>query len=224
MKAITLRIESYSRYFRFDKRLYFLLLCLLIFANSYVMREFIITKDVFYRTYGEQVATERIDQYLHLRDQVKWIVFGFIPVILLIKISLVAVCLTSGAELMNYNLGFKKAFKIALVAEMVFIVATYLRTIGLILFVNINVIQDIQQFSPLSLASVLPMNKFPDWLSYPLLTVNLFEVAYMFALASGVSYALQKNFRQSFRLVFYSYGLGLLIWMVTIVFLSINFS
>jgi len=224
MKALTLNPASYARYFRFDKRLYFLILCLLIFANSYITREYIVTKDVFYRTYGEQVTTERIDAYLHLRDQVKWIVFAFIPVILLIKISLVSVCLATGSELMDYKLGFKRAFKIVLVAEIVFILATYLRTIGMCLFVNINTLKDIQQYSPLSLASVLPMSWFPTWFAYPLLTLNLFEVAYMFALAFGVSYVLQRSFKESFRLVFYSYGLGLLIWMVIVVFLSINFS
>jgi len=224
MKTLELNQEIYSKYFKFDKRLFFLLLCLLMFANNYFTREYIVTKDVFYRTFGEQVAVERINQYLDLREKVKWIVFALVPVFLLIKISLVALCIDVGAELADYKIGFKKIFRVVLIAETVFVIGTFIRTIGLCLFVNINTMQDIQWYSPFSLGSIFPAKNFPSWLTYPLLTVNLFEVAYVIVLSMGMSYVLQKSFRESFKLVFFSYGLGLLIWMVTVVFLTINFS
>jgi hypothetical protein len=224
MKTLELNQETYSRYFKFDKRLFFLVLCLLMLANNYFIREYIVTKDVFYRTFGEQVAVERINQYLDLREKVKWIVFALVPVMLLIKISLITLCIDAGAELADYKIGFKKIFRVVLVAETIFVFATFIRTIGLCLFVNINTMQDIQWYSPFSLASIFPAKNFPSWLAYPLLTVNLFEVAYVIALSIGMSYVLQKSFRESLKLVFFSYGLGLLIWMVIVVFLTINFS
>jgi hypothetical protein len=224
MKTLEINPAIYSRYFKFDKRLFFLLLCLLMFANNYFTREYIVTKDVFYRTFGEQVAVERINQYLNLREKVKWIVFALMPVILLIKISLITLCIDAGTEFADYKVGFKKIFRVVLVAESVFIVATFVRTLGLYFFANINVMQDIQRYSPFSLASIFPAKNFPSWLSYPLLTVNLFEVAYVIVLSLGMSHILQKSFRESLKLVSLSYGLGLLIWMVTIVFLTINFS
>jgi hypothetical protein len=224
MKAINVYLQSRTHYFRGDKRLLFLLLCALIFVNNYFMREFVLTKEVFYRTYGEQVAIEKLDEYFTLREQLKWFVFAFIPVILLIKISLISLCINTGAELTDNKITFKKTFQVVLASEIVFIVATYVRSICLYLFVDAAVMQDIQQYYPLSLASVLPMNEIPSWLVYPLLTLNLFEVMYVLVLSLGISHALQKSFSQSLKLVFASYGTGLLIWMVIIVFLTINFT
>lgn len=216
--------ESINRYFNFDKRLFFFILCLAIFGNNYFMREFIVTKDVFYRSFGEQVAIERIDRYLDMREKIKWIVFGFIPIILLIKMSLVSLCINVGTEAMDYQIGFKKIFKVVLIAESVFVFATLLRTFLLYAYVDVSVMDDVQHFYPLSLANAFNLNNFPTWLSYPFLTANLFELIYIFVLSYGFSQVLQNKFSESFKLVALSYGIGLLIWTVFIVFLSINFS
>lgn len=216
--------EDIHRYFNFDKRLYFIVLCLLILFNGFMMREMIMTEDLFYRTYGEQVATERIESYLEMRDKFKWLAYALIPIVLLIKLSLVSVCINVGTLSFGEKTGFVKIFKVVLIAEIVFITATLVRTFYLMLFVDIEVIPDIQQFYPLSVANILNPADFPGWLSYPLLTANLFEVIYILVLSVGMVHVLKKDFSYSLSLVAYSYGIGLLIWTVIIVFLTINFT
>lgn len=216
------RIEK--KHFRFDKRLFFAILCLFLFFNSYILNEIIITADVYFRTYAEQVAVERIEELIKFVN--KWQIVGYaiIPLILTVKISFTAVCLNIGTIFSNYKISFAKLFRIALIAELIFAIATLTRNMWLINFVDVNTMQDIQQFYPLSLIAFFNVSELPSWIIYPIQTLNLFELLYWFALATGLSLVLNEKRTKMFALVLSSYGVGLLVWMVFVVFLSINIS
>lgn len=221
---LTFKHEGYANYFRFDKRLFFLALCLINFLISYVSSEFVLTKDVYYQTYGEQVAIERIDRYLELRDSWNWIGYTFIPIILLIKMGYTAVCLSIGTLFAGLKIGFGKLFRIALLAESVFVVAAVARTTWLLFVIDVGVLQDVQYFYPLSLLNMFDPGSLERWFIYPMHTLNLFELTYWLALALGLGWVVKEQYDKMLRLVLSTYGIGLLIWMVFIVFLSLNLS
>lgn len=216
------RIEK--KHFHFDKRLFFAILCLFLFVNSYILNEIIITADVYFQTYAEQVAVERIEELIKFVD--KWQVVGYalIPLMLTLKISFTAICLNIGTIFNNYKISFARLFRIALIAEVIFAIATLTRNLWLLGYNDVNTMTDIQQFYPLSLMAFFDVNEIPSWMIYPIHTINLFEVLYWFALAIGLSMVLNENRKKMFTLVLGSYGVGLLVWMVFVVFLSINIS
>ncbi|GAB3250601.1 hypothetical protein GCM10027347_08480 [Larkinella harenae] len=59
---------------------------------------------------------------------------------------------------------------------------------------------------------------------YPLQTANLFEFAYWFLLAYGVSDACKEPFSKAFSLVRSSYGVGLLLWVTLVVFVTVTYA
>lgn len=216
------RIEK--KHFQFDKRLFFVILCLFLFFNSYILNEIIITTDVYFRSYAEQVAVERIEELIEFVS--KWRVVGYalIPLMLTLKISFTAICLNIGTIFNNYKIGFSKLFRIALIAEVIFATATLTRNLWLLGYKDVNTMADIQQFYPLSLMAFFNVDEIPSWIIYPIHTINLFEVLYWLALTIGLSMVLNEKRKKIFALVLGSYGVGLLLWMVFVVFLSINIS
>lgn len=213
-----------KKHFSFDKRLFFAFLCLFLFLNSYILNEFIVTKEVYYRTYAEQVAVERIEELINFVSKWQWVGYLLIPVLLSLKVAFTAVCLNIGTVFSNYKISFGKLFKIALIAETIFAVTTFSRNLSLFYFIDVNTMSDVQHFFPLSLMSLFDPYEIPSWLIYPLQTINVFEVLYVIALTVGLSMVLREKKEKMFGLVAGSYGTGLLIWMVFVVFLSINIS
>lgn len=219
---LTYAQRTHSRLLDINGYYVFLAIFLLTCVNIYLGNELLFTKKIYYQTFGEQVALERIDRYFEFRDQMGWLAYAFAPVILLIKVGYTAICIDIGMLFTKNEstIKFKKLFKIALLAELIFITAAYAKTAWLVYVADVNTLHDIQKFYPLSLINFV--HGMPDWMSYPLLTVNFFELFYITALAAGVASMMNKGFKNAFVLTLFSYGTGLLLWTVFVVFLTIN--
>ncbi|MBL4655446.1 MAG: hypothetical protein JKY33_06455 [Bacteroidia bacterium] len=210
--------------FNFDKRHFFVILCMYYFLNTYIISDVVITKELYYQSYGEQVAFEQIDAYVEASEKWSWIGYVFLPLVLLIKISFVALCLNIGTLLNGINIGFKKLFQIVMIAHVVFACASFIKGIWLLFFIDVHTLQDIQLMYPLSLLSIVDTKEIEAWLIYPLQTINLFEFAYWLAIAKGLQMVLNQSFSKMLTLVVSTYGIGLITWMVIVVFLSLNLS
>lgn len=218
----TIILPGVRSHFTFDKRLYFVFLCLCNLFIVYLSNEFLLTDDVYYQTYGEQVAIERIESYLEFKRELWWLGYTFVPITLLIKIGLVTVCLNTGTLMVNIKTSFGQLFKIALVGEGVFVATNLIRIFWLAFVKDVQVLSDIQFFYPLSLINLFDPTTIESWYTYPLITSNVFEITYFLVLALGIHWKLNRPFGKSLRLVTASYGTGLFIWMIFIMFLTIN--
>lgn len=89
---------------------------------------------------------------------------------------------------------------------------------------RINTIKEIQHFSSLSFAQLIGPTNIPKYLLYLCQTINIFEIAYWLVLAAGLVAFLEKPFGKMFKLVMSSYGLGLLLWIVFVSYLTVTFS
>jgi len=216
--------ERFLRFVSFDKRLYFIGLCLINMLALFINNEFVLTDQVYYQTYGEWVAMERIERYVQLLEQYRWVGYAMAPLVLIIKISFVSVCVNVGTLFADYAIGFKKIFKIALIAEVIFVFNNVMRVLWLAFFTDVNVMYDVQYFYPLSLLSLFDPTTLESWFIYPMATLNLSEFLYFLVLAYGLKLALKQVYDKALNLVLSTYGIGLLIWMFFIVFLSINLS
>ena len=208
----------------FDKRLFFLLLCLVNIFALYINNEILLTDEVYYQTYGERIAMEKIDQYINVLHSYQWVGYVMAPLMLLIKIGLISICINIGTLFADYMIGFKKIFKIVLVAESIFVLTNLMRILWLTYFMDVHTMIDIQYFYPLSILSLFDPMTLQSWFIYPMATLNLSELLYFLTLAYGLQIALKTVYDKALTLVLSSYGTGLLIWMFFIVFLSINLS
>ncbi|MDZ7879001.1 MAG: hypothetical protein U5L45_15065 [Saprospiraceae bacterium] len=199
------------------------LLCLGYATTMYIQDTMILTKEVYYNTLGEQLTIERIDQILEKQAEWKWVSYLLIPVVVVLQAFLVALCLNCGTIMMNYKIRFRPLFTLVLRSSVVFLLWKLLVTF-IFLFSEVQFFDDLITLNKFALAGFVSKESVPSWLMYPLSILNIFEVVFWFLLTFGMSRLLQRSFKGSFGFVSTTYGLGLLMWMVFIIFLQLNFS
>jgi hypothetical protein len=192
---------------------------------SFVVDKTILTKDVYYQGFAEQMTAERIDAILTMRSSYWW-AQGIGPFILVsIKAGFTALCLCIGVIFIGQDLHIKQAFRIALFAESVFVLQMAVQVLCGVFVLDVRVPDDYANFAPLSLLQAFDPATLALWMKHPLRTVNLFEVAYMLVLAYFLTPLLKKrSYGQTVGLVAASYGLGLLLWVVALAFLLLQVS
>lgn len=176
--------------------------------------------------HSNQFTQQQIADYLANQKKWEWLGYVIIPIIILLRSSLVATCLSIGMFFYNmeHKLKFKQFFKVALLGEFVLVLVGFVK-LGYFLFIKTDyTLQDIQQYYPLSYINFLDIKNLEPWLIYPLQTINVFEVAYFFVLVYGLHKLLKNNYWKSFEITAASYGTGLAIWIGLVMFLTLNMS
>ena len=203
-----------------DKRLIFILLTIISCLFLFLSNELLLSKNLYFSSLGEQLSYEQIEKYITLRNNWEWLAYIMLPAILLIKITLVASCLSLGLLFVSDRFAFKQLFGVALVAEFVFLVPTLLKILWFTFVQTDYDLQDLQYFYPLSALNLFEAKALQTWWLYPLQTFNVFEVIYWVLLIQGV----EKIFPTAGLSAWVSYGTGLVLWMAVIMFVSVSFS
>ncbi len=201
---------------------YFLLLCFAGLVLAWGWQHVFITDDLFFDYLGEQLAYDRIVELLTMSKKWEWIGYVLIPIIYLIKIFFVGCCLAVGVLLANLKVPFRSLLYIAVVSELVFLIAPVIKIFWFGVFFTDYTLQDLQNFSPLSVLSLVGADSIEPFLVYPLSLLNLFELLYWILLALGLASLTKESFKKMFGLVTSSYGLGLLLWVLVVVFLTVS--
>ena len=119
---------------------------------------------------------------------------------------------------------FKELF--ALVTK-VMLIPAFLKVIifcGVYFFYDIRSFDDLANVFSFSLANLFDLKLLPSWLQYPLATVNVVEFFFWLLLAQGIHYLLKIDFSHSISFVGYTYGLGLFMWILFVMFLQLSLS
>ena len=213
-----------TKYFHEIKKLeFFLFISSLYVLFSVLLNEFIIKDNLYYQTLGEQLARDRIDQFLELKHKWDWITYLIIPLVLFFKFLFVALCLETGSILQGYKTSFKKMFHIAMFAELVFLFAQMLKTI-VIALTKLEDLNELQYIASFSLLNIVNNKNIDPWFIYPLQTINIFEIVYWLFLAFILKTLLQKKYSRMIKFVLSTYGVGLLILIIIVMFINVNFS
>ena len=213
-----------TKYFYETKKLeFFLFISLLYVLLSVLLNEFIIKDELYYQTLGEQLARERIEEFLEFKHKWDWIAYLIIPVILFFKFLFVALCLETGSIFQGYKSSFKQMFHIAMFSELVFLFAQMLKTI-VIALTKLENLNELQYIASFSLLSIMNNKNIDPWFIYPLHTINIFEIIYWLFLAFILKTLLQKEYFRMIKFVLSTYGVGLLILIVVVMFINVNFS
>ena len=180
--------------------------------------------ELTYISLSEEFSKQQIENYLKLQSKWNWVGYIILPLVILIRSTLVSICLNIGFFFYDFTnkIKFKQFFRIAVIGEFVLLTAGIFK---LVYFIKTEFsLEQLQQFYPLSYTNFLDISKLEPWLIYPLQTINLFEIAYFFVLVYGFHNLIKKKYIKSFEIVAVSYGTGLLIWIGLIMFLTLNMS
>ena len=191
-------------------------LTLLIVSTS---NRLILTRSFFAQSGHSLAALPGQDMLLYAGLQ-KWI-YVLTGVYLLFKLSLVSLILYTALYLADRLVAFSAILQVVTLCEAIFLLAAVIKIVWFYFYFPHGSLSDWHRFytfSALSLFEEVP----PDW-SYPLQTLNLFEVSYWFLMALGISRIAEMNYWSAFRVLAYSYLPALFIWMVVVCFCAIMY-
>lgn len=209
----------------FLKRKYlFLLLFISYMLFGYISKEILNTEDLYASSLSEQFTQEQIQEALNLQQKWQWVGYAIIPLLLLLKISIIAAILDAGCFFFDKEIKYKKLFNIVVKAEFVFLLVIVFKTLWFYVFQQEYTLEDLQYFYPLSAINITDYEGLQTWFVYPLQVLNLFELTYWVILAYLLGKELKVSTNKGLSIVASSYGVGLLIWVVAIMFLTLNMS
>ena len=199
----------------------YLILCL-AFAIINYLSSTLISDDLYYNSLGEQFTYAKIDEILDQKDKWAWIGYVLIPVIYLIKFTLITFCLNVGILLSGYKVSFKKLFQITMYAEAIFLLPAIIKLLWFAFIQTDYTLEELQYFYPLSMLNLFEVGKLEAWWVYSFQVINVFEFGYLLLLAYGIGKQLDKSLNDALGFVLSTYGVGLLLWVVFITFLVVN--
>lgn len=202
----------------------FLLLCLAYLGIGIMTQDLLKTEVLLAETLLEQFTRDQVIEVINFNRKWEWITYLLLPLLLLLKISLIAKIIDVGAFFIDKKVSYGKLFSAVLKAEFIFLLAPLLKLGWFYFFKTDFNLVDFQNFYPLALINLTGYEKLESWFIYPLQALNLIEVAYWFIVAFQVKKILEVDFGRSFSIVMSSYGVILLIWIIAVIFFTLNMS
>jgi hypothetical protein len=159
-------------------------------------------------------------QIRSLFSRMRWLVIALIPVIIIIRILFTSSCLFIGSITNENRVGtkFSDMFNIALKSDVIMVLYACFNFL-LVINMSFSAPQEIYKYT--SLLCLVDINVTDTWLMIPLISINIFEVLYWFFLAKLLSVNYNETFTNSFKFILSTYGVGFLIYVLLMMFLTL---
>lgn len=187
------------------------MLIITFLQQEYVLLPMLQNLDVI----GEETRVQMLEQYQRMR----WVSFLLAPFLLLLRLSLVTLCLFIGSFFFAAMNGrkFKDWWDVVMVAQSVMLANNILLCVVNIGF-GADEAMDLTMYSSLLL---LGGESIEPWVRIPLSAVNVFEVLYWVVMALLVGRLCGTKLGKSFKFVMSTYGVGYLFYIALLMFLML---
>jgi hypothetical protein len=184
----------------------------------------LINEIVFFNTYSEQLTYERSMELFSMMKSYSWTSYLLCPLVLIIKFSVVSLVIYIGVFFcdMQKDITMCKVFTVVIACEAVFVLAAATKLMWFIFFAGNYTLNDMHFFYPLSLVNLFRQSEIAPYWIYPLQAVNLFQLAYVIMLSAGLAKLSSVKRDTTDRIVFITYLPAITLWVVFIVFLTMD--
>ena len=210
--------------------LFLIVSVLSIFLNE-LITFFLNLDKLIYNSLIERLTLYQVKDILEVKKKWQWISYAIIPIIILIKTIIISSIIYVGTFFYSKNkVTFKQLFVAVIKAEFVFLGVGVLKIVWFYFFQTSYTLEDLQYFYPLSALNIVGYKSLDAWFIYPLQVLNLFELAYWLLLAYFIGKLAftekdkGKPMDLGFKIVASSYGSALLLWVVVVMFFTLNYS
>ena len=197
---------------------------LLIILN----RIYIQTDSKMFDFLAKDYPSSVVQNYMESQKKWWWVSYAVTPVLIGIKVLLVAFCLNFVKIISEKleNVKFRDILFVVLIAEFVFVIAGFYKFFNFYLVDTDYTLETLQTYYPLSLINFKEAISTEKWLAYPLQLCNLFELMYWGVLAWGIWELADKkiSYIKSLGYVALTYGISLLFWVGVLCFLILSVS
>ena len=202
----------------------FLFLIILLFLD----KTYISTDSKIFDFLAKDYPSEFVRNYMESQKKWWWVSYVTTPVLIGIKVLLVAFCLNFVKIISEKleNVKFRDILFVVLIAEFVFVIAGFYKFFNFYLVDTDYTLETLQTYYPLSLINYKEAISTEKWLAYPLQLLNVFELMYWGVLAWGIWQLADKkiSYQRSLGYVALTYGVGLLFWVGVVCFLILSVS
>lgn len=202
----------------------FVILVLSALILNILSQKLLNINDLVINSFSETFTQEQVEQMLELKNGWQWIQYFLIPLLLFFKVLIISAILDVGCFFFSKEIKYKKLFNMVIKAEFVFLLVLFCKTSWFYFFQTGYTLEDLQYFYPLSALNIIGYKGLQPWFIYPFQVLNLFELAYWFILAYLLGKEIKETTEKGFVIISSSYGVGLLIWIVGVMFLTLNMS
>lgn len=195
-----------SSLFSSDKKLVFLILCLITIALLYVKKAFIENETAAFEFLQDRPegAILRIISALQ---------FISIPLIYAWKFTVIGFVIWVGCFLFGFRITFSQCWGVVMAAEFIFIVPELLKIFWFMFIETDPNLLEIRAFYPLSLMHFFDYLEIDKRYAYPLRALNAFEFFYILILVNGVHFYAKREKTAAWWIVSCSYILLFLLWL-----------
>lgn len=194
-------------FFAADKRLLFILLCLITLLLLYVKITMIENE-----TAAFEFLQDRPEGMI-LRT-ISAIKFVSIPLVYLWKFTVIAFVIWVGCFMFGYRVTYGQCWGVVIGAEYIFLIPEVLKILWFMVVETDPTYQDISAFYPLSLIHFADYDLLDKRWAYPLRALNVFEVVYWFLLVEGIHHYARKDKKYVWIIVSCSYILIFFLWLL----------
>lgn len=188
---------------------------------NFLTIRYFFTDAFYYQALGGQLDISRIDSFIAIQKKIGVLSHFVMPLFLCIRFGVTTFCLYVISYIDELNLSWHDCLEMVLIGEIAFLIMAAVR----FLYLYFNPPTSFQDLSWISSLSLLYFFKdAPRYTNYFLQTINIFELLFWIIIAARIRKSTRLTFIQSFGTVAKSYGLGLLLWIVSITFLIIQYS
>lgn len=189
-----------------DKRLAFLLLCLLTFLLLFTKKTFIESETAVF----EFLQDRPEGSFLQIFTTIQYLT---IPLVYLWKFTIISFVIWVGCFMFGYKVTYSNCWSIVLISEFIFIIPEFIKIIWFMFIDTDPNYNTVLNFYPLAAINLFDVEQLQKRFVYPLKALNLFEVVYWVALVYGVQAFAKKNRTTAVFIVASSYVLLFLLWL-----------
>jgi hypothetical protein len=193
-------------FFGADKRLLFVLLCLLTLLLLYVKITLIENETAAF----EFLQDRPEGAILRILNTIK---FFSIPFVYLWKFTVIAFVIWVGCFMFGYRVTYTQCWGVVIGAEYIFLIPEVLKIMWFMMVQTDPTLGDISAFYPLSLMHFFDYEAIDKRYAYPLRALNVFEIAYWFALVEGINHFARKDKKYVWTIVLCSYVVLFFLWL-----------
>ena len=195
---------------------------------TFVDKTFIVSESKIFDYLANKYPSSVVQNYMESQKKWWWVSYVTTPVLIGIKVLLVAFCLNF-VKIISEKLEdvqFRDILTVVLIAEFVFVIAGFYKFFNFYLIDTDYTLETLQTYYPLSLINYKEAISTEKWLAYPLQLLNVFELMYWGVLAWGIWQLADKkiSYQRSLGYVALTYGIGLLFWVGVVCFLILSVS
>ncbi len=199
--------KEQSSLFTSDKKLTFIILCLLSILLLYIKKSFIENETAAFEFLQDRPEGAILQMISALQ-------FFSIPFIYLWKFTVIGFVLWVGCFMFGFRITFSQCWTVVMAAEFIFLIPEVLK-IGWFLFIETDpTLAEIRAFYPFSMMNLVDFTEIEKRYAYPIRAMSIFEILYVFIMVNGVHLYAKREKKAAWWIVSTSYILIFILWLI----------